>query len=191
MKAFPTEALTHTPISAVIKLMKDNRIKADDIEEVTISTVARAADILADPTKYDPQTRETADHSLPYCIAAAIVDGALTPQSFEKEKIQDPHLRSFLNKVKVVADPEFEKTFPDLKQAGCIIETKSGDKYDVTLDYPLGDYREPMDEAQLTSKFDAMVLPVVGQKRRDEIVDAIWNFDKFNNVADFMKLLQK
>jgi 2-methylcitrate dehydratase len=191
MKAFPTEALTHTPISAVIKLMSENNIKPDDIEKVIISTVARAADILADPTKYDPQTRETADHSLPYCISAAIVDGALTPQSFSKEKIQDPYLRSFLKKVEVVAEPEFEKTFPELKQAGCKIHTKEGKVYDITLDYPLGDYREPMNEEQLTAKFDAMVIPVIGRERRDELVNAIWNFEKFENVADFMKLLAK
>lgn len=191
MKAFPTEALTHTPISAVIKLMNDHQIKADDIEEVTISTVARAADILADPTKYDPQTRETADHSLPYCISAAIVDGALTPASFSKEKISDPYLRSFLNRVKVVASADFEKTFPGLKQAGCKIVTKKGEKHQIILDYPLGDYREPMNESQLAAKFDAMVLPVLGKERRDKIVDAIWNFEKIENVADFMKLLQK
>ncbi|MCD4692782.1 MAG: MmgE/PrpD family protein, partial [Calditrichales bacterium] len=52
MKAFPTEALTHTPMSAVIKLMRDNNIDKSDVKQVTIETVARAADILSDPSKY-------------------------------------------------------------------------------------------------------------------------------------------
>ncbi|MBD3224860.1 MAG: MmgE/PrpD family protein [Caldithrix sp.] len=191
MKAFPTEALTHTPMSALIKLMQENHIDKNDVEEVTIGTVARAADILSDPSKYDPQTRETADHSLPYCLAACIVDGAVTPASFTKEKIFDPEIRSFLPKIKVEANPEFEKTFPELKQASARIRTKQGQSYDITLDYPLGDYRQPMDEQTLLNKFDAMVVPVTGQKKRDLIVEAIMDLDKEPDMADFMKLMLK
>ena len=79
MKAFPTEALTHTPISAVLALVKDNDLKPDDIAKVHIRTTARGADILSDPSKYDPHTKETADHSLPYVIAAAIAERQVTP----------------------------------------------------------------------------------------------------------------
>jgi len=190
MKAFPTEALTHTPMSAIIKLMRDNNISKDDIEEVTIRTVARAADILSDPSKYNPQTRETADHSLPYCLSACIVDGTVTPASFTQEKIMDKEIRSFLPKIKVTAEPEFEKTFPALKQAGAKILTKQKKSFEITLDYPLGDYREPMDDATLLKKFDAMVLPVIGQDKRDRIVDAIMNIEKETDMADFMNLLE-
>jgi len=191
MKAFPTEALTHSPISAVIKLMNEHNITKDDVEEVTITTVARAADILSDPSKYDPRTRETADHSLPYCISATIVDGTVTPASFSEEHIMHPEIRSFLQKIKVKADPEFEKTFPELKQSGAEIKTKSGKTVKLVVDYPLGDYREPMDEKTMMSKFDSMVVPVVGQARRDQIVDAVMNIDKETDVANFMKLLAK
>ena len=190
MKAFPTEALTHTPMSAVIKLMRDNNISKDDIEEVTIRTVARAADILSDPSKYNPQTRETADHSLPYCLSVCIVDGAVTPASFTQEKIMDKEIRSFLPKIKVTAEPEFEKSFPALKQAGAKILTKQNKSFEITLDYPLGDYREPMDDATLLKKFDAMVLPVIGQEKRDRIVDAIMNIEQETDMADFMNLLK-
>jgi len=191
MKAFPTEALTHTPMSAVIKLMKEHDIKKEDIAQVTIETVARAADILSDPSKYDPQTRETADHSLPYCISACIVDGTVTPASFSKEKIFDPQIRSYLPKIKVLANPEFEKTFPALKQAAAEIQATDGRKYKIQLDYPLGDYREPMDEETLLKKFDAMALPVTGREKRDRIVDALLNLENQNDLVDFMKLLAK
>lgn len=191
MKAFPTEALTHTPMSAVIRLMKDHSIDKTDIEQVTIGTVARAADILSDPSKYNPQTRETADHSLPYCLAVCIVDGTATPASFEKEKIFNPEVRSFLPKIKVYADPEIEKTFPALKRAKAEIITKQGQKYQLTLDYPLGDYRQPMDETTLLKKFDSMVLPHTGQSKRTQIVETIMNLEKENDVAKMMKLLAK
>src|SRR5947209_14645030 len=116
MKAFPTEALTHTPISAVLDIVKSNDLKPDDVEKIQIRSLTRAADILADPSKYDPHTKETADHSLPYVIAAAIVDRQVTPAQFEMKKIMDPAIRAQLKKVEVVADPEIEKVFPALQR---------------------------------------------------------------------------
>jgi 2-methylcitrate dehydratase len=189
MKAFPTEALTHSPMSAVIKIMKQHHINKDEIVEVNIRTVARAADILSDPSKYDPQTRETADHSLPYCIAATIVDGSVTPESFSEKKIFDPELRSFLNKIKVVADPSYENTFPELKKAGVAITLKNGTVHELELDYPLGDYREPMDDGTLMAKFDSMVLPHTGKARRDQIVDATNDLENCEDITTFMALL--
>ena len=191
MKAFPTEALTHSPMSAVIKIMKSNNIDKKDVEQVTIRTVARAADILSDPSKYDPRTRETADHSLPFCIAATIVDGTVTPESFKEEKIMDPELRSYLNKIKVVADPDYEKTFPELKKAGVEIKTTDGNSFEIEVDYPLGDYREPMDDDTLYAKFDSMVTPETGKEKRDKIVDAILNLEKLEDISDFTNLLAK
>jgi len=190
MKAFPTEALTHSPISAVIKLMKKNNIDKQDIVEIKIRTVARAADILSDPSKYDPQTRETADHSLPYCISATIVDGTVTPQSFIQEKICDREIRSYLNKVKVVADAGYEKTFPVLKKAGVEIKCRENKVYRLEVDYPLGDYRDPMDDNTLYTKFDSMVLPAVGKEKRDRIVAAIHNLEHIADITDFTNLLR-
>ena len=74
MKAFPTEALTHTHLSALLKVVTTNNVASEQVESVTVTTIARACDILFDPHKYRPESRETADHSLPYCLAAALVD---------------------------------------------------------------------------------------------------------------------
>src|SRR5512142_2021267 len=85
MKFFPTEALTHAPISAVLDLVKKHDLKPEQIESVTIRSLARAADILSDASKYDPRSKETADHSLPYVIAAALVDRQVTPLQFTQK----------------------------------------------------------------------------------------------------------
>ena len=113
MKAFPTEALTHTPISAVLGIVKSEDLKPEEIVQVHVRTTARGADILSDPSKYEPHTKETADHSLPYVLAAAIAERQVTPLQFEMRKIMDPRIREQLHKIVVVADPEIEKLFPD------------------------------------------------------------------------------
>ena len=69
MKSFPIEALSHAPLTAMMKTVKENNIKADDVKEIKVEVIARAADILGDPHKYRPDSKETADHSLPYCMA--------------------------------------------------------------------------------------------------------------------------
>ncbi|HTL31217.1 MAG TPA: MmgE/PrpD family protein, partial [Tepidisphaeraceae bacterium] len=116
MKFFPTEALTHAPISATLDLVHENDLKPEQVEKITIRSLARAADILSDASKYDPHTKETADHSLPYVIAAALVDRQVTPAQFTPQKIMDPTIRAQLKKVEVVADPEIEKVFPALQR---------------------------------------------------------------------------
>jgi 2-methylcitrate dehydratase len=108
MKAFPTEALTHTHLSALLKVITKNDIKPEQIEEVVVTTIARACDILFDPHKYRPESRETADHSLPYCLAAAIVDREITTRSFSDEKLKDERIWKVIDKIKGEASEEFE-----------------------------------------------------------------------------------
>src|SRR3954468_17687841 len=153
MKFFPTEALTHTPISAVLDLVKKNDLRPDDVEKIRIRSLARAADILSDPSKYDPHTKETADHSLPYVIAAALVDRQVTPAQFTMEKILDRKIREQLNKVEVVADPEIEKVFPALQRVIVQIQTRDGRLFDKQLDFPKGDPRNPLTDQEIEEKF--------------------------------------
>jgi len=156
MKAFPTEALTHTHISAAIKIVSENDIDYRDIASVTITTIARACDILFDPHKYRPDSRETADHSLPYCIACALVDRKVTTQSFDDERIYDPRIREVIDKIHGEASEEFEKMFPAKQPSRVRIRLKNGREYSVYLEYPKGDPREPMTEADLDAKVSAL-----------------------------------
>ena len=190
MKAFPTEALTHTPISAVLDLMNDHDLKPNDVVKVHIRTTARGADILSDPSKYDPHTKETADHSLPYVIAAAIAERQVTPLQFTMEKIMDPTIRTQLNKIVVVADPEIEKVFPTLQRVIVLITTTDGGEFSKQLDYPKGDPRNPLTDKEVEEKFEALAGPVMSAEARRKAVDAIWSLEKQSSVTDLMRLLK-
>src|SRR5207302_8951052 len=190
MKAFPTEALTHTPISAVLDLIKTNDLKPDQVEKVQIRSLARAADILSDPSKYDPHTKETADHSLPYVIAAALVDRQVTPVQFTMAKIMDPTIRAQLKKVEVVADPEIEKVFPALQRVIVNITTTDGRAFSKQLDYPKGDPRNPLSDQEIEEKFSALADGVLSGRVQQKLKDAIWNLDKVGSVSKLMALMQ-
>jgi 2-methylcitrate dehydratase len=188
MKFYPTEALTHTPISCVLDLMRENDLDADRIEKVLIRSLARAADILADPSKYDPRSKETADHSLPYCIAAAIADRQVTPAQFRDDKIMDPRIRAQLNKVEVVADPEIEKVFPELQRVAVTITTTDGQEFSKQVDYPKGDYRNPGSDEEVEQKFDALAEPVLSGPSLRRVKEAIWNLDSLASITELMDL---
>src|SRR5271169_4512446 len=190
MKAFPTEALTHTPISAVLDLVKSNDLHPDQVEKIQIRSLARAADILSDPSKYDPRSKETADHSLPYVIAAALVDRQVTPAQFTMEKIMDEKIRAQLQKVEVVADPEIEKVFPALQRVIVNLTTTDGRIFTKQLDFPKGDPRNPLSDAEVEEKFRALAEGVLSAKAQDKLIAAIWNLEKCASVAKLMALMK-
>jgi 2-methylcitrate dehydratase len=190
MKAFPTEALTHAPISCVLDLVRDNDLAPDAIEKVHIRSLARAADILADPSKYDPRSKETADHSLPYVIAAAIAERQVTPLQFTDEKIMDPVIRAQLGKVVVVADPEIEALFPDLQRVIVTIRTVDGREFTQQVDYPKGDPRNPLTDDEIVEKFDALAAPVLSDPMAERVKDAIWQIEDLDSITELMDLLR-
>ncbi len=190
MKFFPTEALTHAPISAVLAIVTENDLKPEQISRVHIRSLARAADILADPSKYDPHTKETADHSLPYCIAAAIVDRQVTPAQFTPKKLRDARIREQLRKVEVVADPEIEKAFPALQKVKVRIDTVDGASFHKELDYPKGDPRNPLTDLEIETKFAALADGVLKKDRQRQVIDCIWNLEKLTETKALMKLLK-
>ncbi|MCZ6702978.1 MAG: MmgE/PrpD family protein [Ignavibacteria bacterium] len=188
MKAFPTEALTHTHLSATLKVVTTNNISYDQIESVTLTTLAQAYDILFDPHKYRPESRETADHSLPYCIAAALVDHKITTQSFSDEKLKDPRIWEVIDKIKGEPSLEFEKMFPAKQPSKVVVKTVDGNEYSEYLEYPKGDPREPMTMEDLDNKFTALSNELLIEENIYQIKEMIFNCEEMT-IKDFMNKL--
>jgi 2-methylcitrate dehydratase len=186
MKAFPTEALTHTHITATLKAVNKNNINYDQIDSVTVTTIARACDILFDPHKYRPESRETADHSLPYCIATALVDKKITTDSFSEKKMKDPRVWEVIDKIKGEASIEFEKMFPAKQPSKVVIKTNDGNAYSEYLEYPKGDPREPMTIEDLENKFNSLSGKLLTKKKQKMIKETIFSCEHMN-TRDFMK----
>ncbi len=188
MKAFPTEALTHTHITCAIKVVSEHDIHIDQIEQVTITTIARACDILFDPHKYRPESRETADHSLPYCIAAALVDRKITTNSFSDEKMKDPLIWQVIDKIKGEASLEFEAMFPAKQPSKVVVRLTDGREFSEYLEYPKGDPREPMTIEDLDNKFDALSSKLLTPDRMAQVKNAVFLSEQYC-ARDFIKLL--
>ncbi|MFQ6674123.1 MAG: MmgE/PrpD family protein [Fidelibacterota bacterium] len=189
MKAFPTEALSHTHLSATLKVVNENDIQPEEIEEVTVTTIAKACDILFDSHKYNPTSRETADHSLPYCIARAILDRGITTASFSQEKIHDPRVKGLIHKVKGEASEKFEELFPEKQPSRVTFRTKDGREFSAYLEYPKGDPREPMSPKELEAKFNALSDKLLSPERQEMVRDMIFECQEIESVRDLMSEL--
>ena len=189
-KAFPTEALTHQPISAALQVCQEQDLAAEDISQILVETPARGADILSDPSKYQPTTKETADHSLPYVIAAAVADGNVLPDSFSDEKLKDPRIWDLLGKIKVVADPEIDAMFPGVKRARVSITTNSGETHTAQVDHAKGSPQNPMSDEEIVSKFRANAGDILSSEQQDQVIDLTWRFDELEDIGEYMSLLR-
>ena len=188
-KAFPTEALTHQPISAALSLRREHQLNPEQIKAVHVETTTRGADILSDPSKYKPDTRETADHSLPYVVAVALAKGNVLPDSFENHALRDPSVRALLPKIRVTADKEIDTLFPRIKRARVTIQTSDGRQYSTETDVAKGDPRDPLSDEELHAKFYANTELVLKRSQADQILEATLAVERYHDLNDYMELL--
>src|SRR5437773_9250354 len=188
MKSFPIEALSHAPLTAMMKTVKEHQIKADDVKEIKVEVIARAADILGDPHKYRPDSRETADHSLPYCMAVGLVDGMVTPLQFKEERVLDKALIPIMDKVKVVANEEFEALFPKFQPSRVTITTNDGKSHSTRVDVHQGAPRDPMTEDEIAVKFTALGGDVIGKNQCKKLQSFIMSMETAKNLDPLFEL---
>lgn len=189
-KAFPAEALTHQPITAAIELAEEYEIDPREVEEILVETTTRGADILSDPSKYRPTTKETADHSLPYCIAVAVARRNVLPSDFEEKALQDPLVLELLSKIKVVANPGIDRLFPQIKKAIVSIKTRDGTVRRKEEDFARGEPERPLSGEDITAKFHANAR-LIDESQREELIRATMEIEKVASVRDYVPLLRR
>ncbi len=189
MKAYPTEALTHSPITAALSIIKERGIEPGRIKGIEAFTIERAADILSDPSKYNPTSKETADHSLPYCLAAAFARGRVTEHEFTESSINDEGIRRILPLIKVKADPGFESLFPAKQPSRVVLETTDGERFESYTEYPKGHPENPMGMDELKTKFSALASSHLAPARVDEVWETIENLESPGALRTLLTLL--
>jgi 2-methylcitrate dehydratase len=168
---------------------------ADRIASIHVEMCERAARHVADPDKYDPRTRETADHSLPYMLAVALVDGEISLDSYRPERFGDPGLRPLMQKITVSAaddltairDQNMGVTKPH--PVRILIRDVDGREFREETRYHKGHFRDPMTRADLDAKFDDACREVVAGDQRTAMKAAWWDIGECADIAGPMSLL--
>jgi 2-methylcitrate dehydratase len=196
IKHYPVEYHAQTAVEAALALRTDV-LKSEgpqgliDITAVEIGSYDVAIEIIGrDAEKWRPRTRETADHSFPYCVAVALLDGTVTLRSFEKRRMNDPSLQPLMEKIRVVQQPEFIGRYPRAMPTRLTVRAKSGKEYVAQVDYPLGHPQNPMSDREVEDKFSILTAGKLAPAHARKIIDAIWNLDRVKDMNVVMPLLR-
>jgi 2-methylcitrate dehydratase len=189
IKPYASEYMTHSPLEALFSIVKDHPLKAEDVDSMNLQTFRTAIGVLARPGAYKPQTRETADHSLPYCLALALVEGDLGPEQFAREQWKDPKIIELMSRITIAEDPAMTKLYPPARPADLQIRTRDGKVYQKRVDYPKGDPHNRMSDEEVQAKFRKLARPLMSESRVDAIIECVNNVDQLRDTGELMALL--
>src|SRR5262249_37657255 len=180
-KFFAAEYHAQAPIAMALGLRA--RVAVDEIEAVDVRIYAMAhSEIGSEPAKWDPRTRETADHSLPYMLAVALTDGRVGPASFEPARYLDPALRPLMGRVRVLEHAEFTSRSRDARVSEVEIRTRRGDRLVDRAEYPKGHRRNPMTDDDVVAKFRDLTADVLRPARVDAALAALWRLEEAEHL---------
>jgi len=175
-KAYPSVLHTQGPIGLVLELRQ--RVGTAEIASVHMATYGEAVRRTAtEAEKWDPETRETADHSMPYLVAAAFQDGGVTPATFVPSRIQDPALRPLIKKLTVVEEPEFTRRYPAESCTRIEVTTTDGRRVAAETSHPKGHYRNPLTDREVEGKFRGLASGALGAEGCDRVLAEVWDLE--------------
>ena len=178
---------THGAAQATLALVKEHGIKANDIEAVTVSTYAIAG-IAVGKGVPDGGTFVSAQFSIPYVVAACILDGDLGPLQLTERRMADPVIMELAKKVTVTAVDELNMMYPDKTASRAEIMLKDGKKVELLVDIPKGDPRDPMEEKDIMQK----IVRFAGSrdtKKIERTADMIMNIEKMEDIGELVSLI--
>ncbi|WP_255170928.1 MmgE/PrpD family protein [Natrononativus amylolyticus] len=179
-------------VEGVIELAKTEDLDPESISGVTLETFAGAKRALGggEGNRYEVETRAQADHSLPYVLAAALLDRELSPAQYASERLRRADVQELLRIVDVREDPDLTERF-EAGELPAVIDVvmDDGTTYRVEKSAFRGHPRDPMGWDDLEAKFDAVTAGRLEDDRRDEIVETVRGLEEYD-VSELTALLR-
>jgi len=166
------------------------QVRVEDIAGIHVDGYATAVFMMAaDASRWAPATRETADHSLPYCVAIALLDGEVTRASFDDARLRDPAVAALMRKVKVAEDQALTALYPEGAPGRVTIRMKSGAVHTKEVRYPAGHEKSPMSDTDIERKFHDLCGGRLDAARRAQALAALWKLETLDDASAITALL--
>lgn len=189
IKMYPAQGYSLTSIPAAIAVAQEAG-GTDRMAKIEIATT-QFAYLLAgrDAEKWTPDTRETADHSLPYIVARAMFDGDISNASYSHDKITDPRIRAFMKKITVREDPALTALVPKALPTRVAATLDDGRTISRQVDDLPGFVGRPMQRTDVEQKFRKNVVGLLPEPQMRAALDALWTLDQQNDIAQVLAKL--
>jgi len=186
LKYFPAEIHSQSAIWAALEANKEIPNNGD-IVKVEIASHEAGYNILGkDPEKWTPATKETADHSLPYIVTRALLDGKIDNSTYTQQKFQDPKILEFLKKVTVVEDKELSRMYPEAVANRVTVTLSSGKTIMKQVNYHKGHPKNPMSDEEVEDKFRRLTAKQYSRTQADKALKTIWSLDKVKDIGKML-----
>lgn len=189
VKFWPVEYHAQSAVDAALQLHAE--LGGAGIASVRIDTFRAAYEIIAkDPEKWDPRTRETADHSIQYIVCAALQDGEVTRRTFDLERIRRPDTLALLReRTTVELDDALTAGYPEGIPNRVTVETADGRTFVREVTYPRGHARNPMTDEELVAKYRANVAERWSPERAAAVKEAVWGLGEEGSLERLIAAL--
>ena len=178
IKPFPVEYHAQSAVEAAISLHKEG-LQLDQIQSMNIFTHGAAYQIIgSEPEKWNPTSKETADHSLPYCTASALRDGTVSDDSFQKKNYRDPKMLRSLKKIKVVEDFKYSSDYPKSFGNRLEISTTDGRRIIKEVLHPFGHPQNPMKDEDIFTKWKKLAEPFLSSELMDKQIEKTMSLEQ-------------
>jgi len=168
-----------------------DRFQCSDISAIHVESYKTAVLMMgSDTSRWTPTTRETADHSLPYCVAIALLDGEITGHSFSNDRLVDPAVISLMKKVTVTEDVDLSNWYPDGAPGRVSITLHNGEVLTSEIRYPKGHEKSPMSDVEIEAKFIGMASHTLGRQQTVQALSQLWKIEQVSNVASIIDLFK-
>jgi len=189
IKRWPVRDSCQLPIATALELKsKLNGAEIESLSVLTYRSAFRGRDF--EPEFWSPQTRETADHSMPFLVTAALIDGAVTPATFDRARFLDDDILRLMARTSVEPDPEFSARAP--AERNCRIEARLRDGRTVVA-HRHRTSAEPLDvqatRLLVETKFDELTAPLLSPGRRADVLARVWQLDALPDVTTLVDAL--
>ncbi len=182
LKRYPAAYIIHSSIDAALTLRADYRFTAADIDTVTVEAFAWLIEDMVNgmggTSRYAIDRRETADHSLPFCVAVALVDGEYTLRQLYEQRWNAPEVKDMMKRIRFVHDSDMDKRFPPDRPSRVTVTLRNGSRLTREVPYPKGDYRSPLSDDELAAKLKTLSATVLGCAQQERIINCALNFHR-------------
>jgi 2-methylcitrate dehydratase len=175
LKKYNAEIHSQSAIECMLSLRNGEGIRAQDVDSISVRIFDVAYNIIGGGEEGEQKlvrTKEEADHSLPYILSAALMDGKVTPEQYTPQRIMESDVQTLLKKIQVHPSKEFSNRFPDAMPCEITIHLRNGKKVTKTVDDYEGFLTRPMNVARAIEKFTSLVSGFIDEQTKKKIIDA-------------------
>ena len=186
VKPYPSCRYGHAGIDAMLALRAEHGFKSAEIEQIIYGTSRSGMMLVGEPPekRANPQNVVDGQFSGPFVLSTALVTGAMGWDSYRQ--LQNPEIRSLLNKVRCEDDPEIEAYFPE-NMSGKVTVLARGQRFSKTVRVPKGEPDNFLSEAELRAKFAGLTDAVLTQAHAATLADVVLAVHTAPDVAAMLR----